>query len=201
MKRLLFATALAMLMAVLPARAQYDAPLHEFSLGMGAINISGMGIGMRLYEHEVDRSDMFGPLNFEYFYRLENYKKGRVKIGVQCSYLFYDSAFHYADPADSPDGYLAQRATDNCFSILPAVKINYVQTKYFDMYLGAGMGVTFRLNETVRGEEQFSHQNKVHFNAHLTFLGLEGGHPNYRVFLEVGFGEQGIAKFGFRYRM
>jgi len=202
MKRLLFATVLAMVLTAMPARAQYEAPLHEFSLGMGSVNISGMGIGMDLYMHEnVDRSDMFGPLNLEYFYRLSNYKRGHVKIGVQVTYFFYGSAYHYNSAEESPDGYLAQRRTDNCISILPAAKINYVQTKYFDMYLGAAVGVTFRLDETVRGEEEFKHNNRIHPNAQLTFLGLEGGLPFLRFFLEAGFGEQGVAKIGLRYRM
>ena len=203
MKKLLFASALAIVLTTMPARAQYEAPLHEFSLGLGAVNISGMGIGMDLYEHygNIDRNDMTGPVNLEYFYRLENYKRGRVKIGVQLAYFYYDSAYHYDSAEDSPDGYLAQRRTDNCFSVIPAVKINYVQTKYFDMYCGAGLGVTVRLDETVRGEKEFKHNNRVHPNVQLTFLGIEGGLPCFRAFLEVGFGEQGLAKFGLRYRM
>lgn len=204
MKKFLLACTLAMIVAALPARAQYEAPHHEFSLGMGAINISGMAIGMNLYAHNpenIDRDTMFGPLNLEYFYRLDKPMGGRLKVGVQLTYFYYDSAFHYDSPEESPNGYLAERDTDNCFSILPAAKYNYVQTKYFDMYLGLALGVTFRFNEGSYGEMEFYNHNKVHPNAQLTLLGLEGGLPNLRFFLEAGFGEQGIVKYGLRYRL
>lgn len=204
MKRILLATVFAAIISSIPMKAQYEAPRHEFSLGMGAINISGMAIGMNLFAHgkeNIDRNTMFGPLNLEYFYRLDNPWNGKLKIGVQATYFYYDSAFHYNSAEESPNGYLAERDTDNCFSIIPAAKFNYVQTQYFDMYFGLGLGVTFRFNEGSYGEKEFYNHNKIHFNGQLTLLGLEGGLPNLRFFLEAGFGEQGVFKCGLRYRM
>jgi hypothetical protein len=181
-------------------RAQEQQPPHEFSLSYGQIGLSEMFIGMGNYTvggENVDYDNYFGPLNLQYFYR----KKPWKLIGIQATYFYDSCGFHYSKAEDSPDGYMNERNKHHCFSLMPAVKYNYLRKKHFGMYSGASLGVLMVRYNCVRGDVEHTDKYMFYPIFQLSLLGLEGGGQRLRGFMDIGFGEQGVLQFGLRYRL
>ena len=67
------------------------------------------------------------------------------------------------------------------------------------MYLKAAAGYTLqRINETYKGQDESTTDGI--FNVQFSLLGMEAGSQHIRAFIELGFGEQGIALAGLRYK-
>lgn len=146
-----------------------------------------------------DKSE-FPALSVEYYYRLSKV----VGIGGFFAYndlkrdMFLDITDSQGKRTRSEKEGVAKRSN---FSIIPAVKIDYLRTKNFGMYakFGLGLSMMYEKQKDDKVGKVYSHTDyNVNFQASL--LGLEAGLPNLRAFLELGMGEQGIGVLGLRYK-
>jgi|GEM_PF-2421920 len=95
---------------------------------------------------------------------------------------------------------LKQGDTKNTFtsySLMPAVKLSWYNRDHFSSYskLALGASLLHELNSDGDGAT-----NRVVFNGQITFLGVDAGWKRFRLFGEVGFGQQGLMLAGLRYR-
>ena len=122
----------------------------------------------------------WGPISFEYFRRLN--KNNKVALGAVVAI----AGCKWDDEMD---------ASSKFFTVMPAVKYNWKNTRYFSMYSKIAAGLTIK---TESGRD--NHDNsQVAFNFQITGFGVEFG-KSLRVFAEAGLGEQGIILGGLRYK-
>jgi hypothetical protein len=94
------------------------------------------------------------------------------------------------------------KATNTYYTLMPAVKFNWLRKKHFGMYSKLGFGATLR-SESVDSDdptEKDYSNSAVHVNWQVSALGIEAGSPKVRGFVEFGVGEQGMAQVGVRYK-
>ncbi|MBQ3753757.1 MAG: hypothetical protein II864_09470 [Prevotella sp.] len=84
---------------------------------------------------------------------------------------------------------------------MPAVKFDWLRKKYFGMYSKLAAGATLRQEkyDSNNGSNDYD-DSAVHFNWHVSLIGIEAGSPAIRGFAELGIGEQGILQAGVRYK-
>lgn len=87
-------------------------------------------------------------------------------------------------------------------SVLPAVKFDWLRKKSFGMYSKLAVGATFwserqKVNE---GDKKVASDSGVFFAFQASLVGAEIGSENFRAFVELGVGEQGMASMGLRYK-
>ncbi len=150
-----------------------------------------------------ENEKFFGPMTVEYFYRVKpwlgvggigailiNNKDGVGGIG--------------AILINNKDLYLHNEkcgTSRSCyFSLLPAVKADWLRREHFGMYSKLGIGVTvLSLKDKLdTGDKESGTAATV--NWQLSLIGMEAGGSKLRGFAELGFGEQGIFLAGIRYK-
>ena len=99
---------------------------------------------------------------------------------------------------------LSGKAKHRNYSILPAMKIDWLRKKYIGLYSKGAIGITI-MCETQKDNSQSSESTDysdtiVIPNIQFTLLGFEAGSQTWRGFAEYGFGEQGILSAGLRYK-
>lgn len=121
--------------------------------------------------------DYWGPVSAEYFYRPTE----RLGVGAVASI----SGCKWDDEGDAKSTY---------FTLMPAVKYNWLNKSHFSMYSKAAVGLTVSAESGSKRDE-----SKVIFNWQASFIGMEFGGA-FRGFFEFGMGEQGIILGGLRYK-
>ena len=186
MKKFLFM--LVFLAATLAANAQ---PLYknEIAVGSGIIATSDLqSIGYRLVRYIMDlTADEDNPVqtvnsgcnSAEYFHYLGDL----VAVGGVAAY--HNFTVSQAD----------LKTTFTSYSLMPAVKLSWYNRDHFSSYSKLALGASL-LHEVTDGEAT----NRVTFNGQITFLGIDTGWKRFRIFGEIGFGQQGLALTGLRYR-
>ena len=179
---------LVLLTGAVAASAQ-PAYKNEVAVGVGLIATSDLrSISYRLMAKLMDlTSDEDNPLeainsgsnSAEYFHYLGDL----VAIGGVVGYHNFS---------------LKQGETSNTFTsytLMPAVKLSWYNRDHFSSYskLALGASLIHELDSTEA-------KNRVSFNGQITFLGIDAGWKRFRIFGEVGFGQQGLAFTGLRYR-
>lgn len=81
------------------------------------------------------------------------------------------------------------------YTLLPAIKLSWYNREHFSSYSKLALGASLLHKEQSEGPS-----NAVTFNGQITFLGIDAGWRRLRFFGEVGFGQQGMAYTGIRYR-
>ena len=131
------------------------------------------------------------PISAEYFYHAKSWLGvGGIFAFGQCTQDMY--------LAGTKDG----KATNTYYTLMPAVKFNWLRKKYFGMYSKLAAGATLRRESVDSDDPQdkdYSNSD-VHFNWQFTGIGVEAGSPKVRGFVEFGVGEQGLALAGVRYK-
>jgi hypothetical protein len=84
------------------------------------------------------------------------------------------------------------------YSLMPAVKLSWYNRDHFSSYSKLALGASLIHELQSNGEAEAT--NRVSFNGQITFLGVDAGWKRFRIFGEVGFGQQGLAAIGLRYR-
>ena len=136
-----------------------------------------------------DASSFTGPISAEYFYHTE------PAVGLGGIFTFNQ---RHNDIMKS-DTKMGERDR-TYFTIMPAIKYDYLRTKNFGMYIKAAAGVTFGNDkETYQGKDDVK-ESDVFFNFQFSLLGLEAGSRNFRGYLEAGVGEHGMLQAGLRYK-
>ena len=199
MKRLLFIVA-ALLLGSMTLQAQEEREnRHEIAVGGGflsnsevfdfvteASSIAGTG-GVCSYDNEKYRN----PFSVEYFYHLSPL----IGVGGIVGYAHgkRDVMINNDIVGNLKTGYL---------TVMPAVKIDWLRKQIWGLYSKAGAGVSFRSEKWkwYDSGKRNETENSVIFNFQATLIGVECGDANYRGFIELGLGEQGIVNTGVRLR-
>lgn len=185
----------AAVMATAPVCAQTETK-HEVGLSVGCVSNSqwldiyedliGTMVGVTFHNEKFT-----GPFSAEYFYHPKEW------IGVGGIMVFGKSTQDIVS-MNHKDGEL----TNTYYTLMPAVKFDWLRKKYFGMYSKLGVGATLRhesADYTAQGQEDYS-ESAVHLNFQASLLGIEAGSQHLRGFLEAGAGEQGIFVVGLKYK-
>lgn len=204
MKRILTLTIAALLgFTTMNAQEGYNDAQHEVALSYGAMSTSqwldvfetivNNIVGAR-YENE----RIFGPLAVEYFYHAKKW------LGVGGTFVYGSNTQDIVRYDSEIDGYKqVGDITRNYFTLMPAVKFDWLRKKHFGLYSKAAFGATLR-EETATShdttKDPSKHDYMVHINWHTTLIGIEAGGSYLRGFVEAGVGEQGTVLGGLRYK-
>ena len=196
MKKIVMMVVAAM-MATMNVNAQVENLRHEIGVTYGTgVSVFGDGLGEglglaiangmiglgKVGSETYDEKD-FGTLSLEYFYHLNN---PRIAIGGILGYATTSQKYRDKDSK----AYEGERSR-NYYTVMPSIKYYWVNKDYFGLYSKAAIGATFVHAEVNRTNDTKT-ENKTYFAYQASFIGVEGGIPNLRAFLEGGFGEQGI---------
>ncbi len=201
MKKFLVMVAVA-LMAAVNVNAQSDEPKNEIgvSYGLGASAVID-GFGPKLSNAVFDNfrngkttdETQFGTIAVEYFRHLDN---PRLSVGGILAYARYGE-----DVVDKDSKSKVGDRTRNYFTVMPAMKYDWVHKKNFALYskLGAGVMLLSMKDEDVVSKNS-KNDSEVYFMWQASLLGAEVGSQNIRGFVEAGIGEQGIVLAGIKYK-
>jgi hypothetical protein len=197
MKKLLVMV-VAAISATMSVNAQVEDLRHEIGVTYGTGNvIFGDGIGNAfeaifnsLRDVKADNEKQFGTLSLEYFYHLNDPK---VAIGLIGAYSEESRDFMQS-------GTKVGDAKKTNFTIMPSAKYYWSNKEHFGFYSKVAFGATFHSESKSSDlESDNNDKNKVYFATQISPVGIEAGLKNLRVFLEGGWGEQGvIALIGLR---
>ena len=197
MKRIILLAAVAMMTAMsVNAQNGYDETKHEVAVSYGWWSNSDIidafeNVGGALVGARFENEKYFGAISAEYFYHVKNWLGvGAIFAYGQCEQDVY---LHGDKDGVSKNSY---------FTLMPAVKFDWLRKKHFGMYSKLAVGATLR-NEKYNNDvasSKDSSDSEVHVNWQASLLGFEAGSPTLRGFLELGTGEQGIALVGLRYK-
>ena len=195
--RIFTVLALVALMCV-PVKAQNDELRHEIGITYGALSNSRWIDAMTdivpaMFGQRTDRNKAFGTLGVEYFYHTS------PLVGV---------GGIFAVSASSEDVYavndLKCYRTKSYFSLMPAVKFNWLRKEHWGMYskIAAGAIVGRAADKAYDVNGKKSSKSEVttawDFNWQVSLIGIEGGSDHVRGFTELGIGEQGMFLAGIR---
>ena len=199
MKKLFLLAAVAIMTAT-SANAQsngYDSK-HEVALSLGLYSNSQwldvlenvtliVASGAKA---SFDNDRFMGPISAEYFYRLKPW------IGVGGLFVYGNNKQDL-----KLDGVKDGEVKHAYYTLMPAVKFDWLRKQHFGMYSKLAVGMTLR-KESIDSEDDVRSEDETmtHVNWQLSFLGIEAGGPTIRGFLELGTGEQGIILAGIRYK-
>ena len=197
MKNFFLMVAVAMMTAMnVNAQNGYDETKHEVAITYGIDSNSQIidafeSIGGALVGAKFENESFTGPISAEYFYHVKNW------LGVG-GILAYGQNKQDVFLAGDKDGV----SKNSYLTLMPAVKFDWLRKKHFGMYSKLAVGATLR-NEKYDSNDNSSRDyddNSMHVNWQVSLLGIEGGSPTIRGFLELGTGEQGIILAGVRYK-
>lgn len=193
---LILAAVLCMGTLSMNAQKGYEDIRHEVAVGIGVYSnsqwIDDLETVTTTFNHVTyDNESYKGPLSVEYFYHMK-------------SWLGVGGIFAYG--RHTQDVYYGQlklgEAKDSYFTLMPAVKFDWLRKKNFGMYSKLAFGTTLR-NEKAdyeSPEKEGYSETTFEVNWQISLLGLEAGSERLRGFLELGTGEQGIGLIGLRYK-
>lgn len=200
MKKIIIMMVIALMATTNVSAQNAFEPKHDIAISVGAwsnsdiINVFEDMLTIMLTGSNIETSSYFGPISLEYFYHLNR----TISVGAIAAYGHMKQNFYYDKDKKNKDGSL----TNNYFTLLPAVKFDWLQKKNFGLYSKLGLGATLRSEkiEFTSDSKKGETNSKVHVNWQISLLGVEAGAEKIRGFIELGTGEQGIALIGVRYK-
>ena len=146
------------------------------------------------YTYENDR--YMEPISAEYFYHLNK------MLGLGAVFVYGNHKQDLYDRwSSSKDKIRIGKSSNSYYTLMPAVKFNFVRKKNFGLYSKAALGVTYRTESIDYTDDSDDYDEKgLLLNFQLSFIGIEAGSPYLRGFAELGVGEQGIVCAGIRYK-
>lgn len=198
--KLFLLVAILSLLSIRNAEARnYDNDVkNEISVAYGAGGTSATlnifdciidGLAGAKYDH----AKFVGPISAEYFYHI----KPLFGVGLI-------GAYTYEKKDVLQNKVVTGKQTAKFFTVMPAVKLNWLRRGHWGLYSKAGIGYS-RANYTTSGVDDSGKaltekRGKNFVNFQLSLLGAEAGFTNVRAFAELGFGEQGVILGGIRMR-
>ena len=167
-----------------------DDPKNELALGYGAISNSNVldvftDVVSAIFGARFNNKKFVGPFSAEYFYHVS------PLVGVGGITVFNH---HTQDVLQSEQ--VTGKRTSNYFTILPAVKFNWLRKHKWGMYSKVGLGYTRAEYKTTGKDSEGTYTKDSSgdnfFNFQASLVGIEAGNRNVRGFAELGIGEQGI---------
>ena len=204
MKRILI-MAITALMSVTTINAQegYEDTQHEVALSYGVLSTSQW---LNVFEHiasavfengKYENERNFGPIGVEYFYHAKKW------IGVGGTFVYGSCTQDIVNRSDPDNVKKDGEMVHNFFTLMPAVKFDWLRKKHFGMYSKLAFGATLR-QESVTSynleKNPSSNDVMVHVNWQVSPIGMEFGGVYLRGFAELGIGEQGTLLAGLRYK-
>ena len=169
---------------------------NEISISYGALSTSHYMNGISemvtypfLTDYSYGSDSYFGPLSLEYICRVNRW------LGVGGIAVFS----HNKQPMLSKNQKVGT-AYDNYFTVLPAIKCDWLRRRFFGMYSKLGLGVTMRAERHKADGLKSQSDFDTFFNFQATLIGMEAGVSHLRGFVAMGMGEQGTALIGLRYK-
>ena len=200
MKKFILMVAAALTLAVnVNAQEGYEDTKHEVAIALGMESNSQW---IDNFEHVLsvfsgysyDNDRYMEPISAEYIYHINKM-------------LGFGAIFTYAN--HKQDVYsnwtskktLVGNSSNSYYTLMPAVKFNFLRKKNFGLYSKAALGVTYRTEfiDYDDGSEDYDEKDLL-LNWQLSFIGIEAGSPYLRAFAELGIGEQGVVCAGLRYK-
>ena len=186
----------------LPAFAQRDtirSNKNEFSIGYGHMPSSSFRFhpGYLIYPE----TDNIGAFYVTYTRRLTKV------LGIGVTACFDPIRLNYHDRVNG-ENTLICTVSQNSFSILPHLKINWLNTKYVNLYSKvAPIGIRYC---TYKQKEYYpdlyeiqspydSFADGIGYAYQFTPIGIEIGTKRCAGFMQIGIGMEGIISIGFRY--
>ena len=178
--------------------------IADFSTAFSEIIVSslltgGQIVGSTSYENE----SYLPAFSAEYFYHVNKVIGigGIVAFTGQKSDMY--GTIQYSSSNKTEKGKIGE-AKRTCFSILPAVKFDWLRKKNVGLYSKVAIGASF-MNEKQTLEAdgksgEVDKDNEVIVNFQASLIGCEVGSEKVRGFAELGWGEQGFASAGLRFK-
>ena len=175
-----------------------DEPKNELAVGYGAVSSSNVldvfvDVVSAMFGARYQNDKFLGPFSAEYFYHVSPLV-GVGGIGV------YN---HHSQDVLQSDEVTGKRTSDY-FTIMPAVKFNWLRKHKWGMYSKVGLGYTRAEFKTTGKDSSGSYTKDSSgdnfFNFQVSLVGIEAGNRSMRGFAELGFGEQGLIHGGLRFR-
>ena len=196
----MFLMVVAAMMATMNVNAQNSELKNEIGVSYGAgMSLIGDGLGNAIGRGIVDgitgrqwtNDKQFGSLSLEYFH----HTSPKFAVGGIFSYSQYGE-----DVVLKSNQVKEGERMRNYFTVMPAIKCNWINKEHFALYSKFGIGATF-MSEKVDDLTNRTSQSDCH--TYLAFqvsaIGVEFG-SKLRGFVEAGVGEQGIILAGIRYK-
>lgn len=172
---------------------------NEFSIGYGHFPASSFRFspGCLIYPE----TDNIGAFYVTYTRRLSKV------IGIGVTTCIDPILLNYHDHVNG-ESTLICKVSQNSISILPHLKINWLNTKYVNLYSKvAPIGIRYC---TYKQKEYYpdlyeiqspydSFADKIGYAYQITPIGVEVGTKRCAGFMQVGIGMEGIISIGFRY--
>jgi hypothetical protein len=172
---------------------------NEFSIGYGHAPSSSFRFrpGCMVYPE----TDHIGAFYVTYTRRLNKV------LGIGVTACFDPIRLNYHDRVNG-ESTLICKVSQNSFAILPHLKINWLNTKYVNLYSKvAPIGIRYC---TYKQEEYYpdlyeiqspvdSFTDKIGYAYQFTPIGVEVGTKQCAGFVQVGIGMEGMISIGFRY--
>lgn len=192
----------AAMLVMLGAQAQgngYNDTKHEVSVSIGAnsnsqwidvfedVTVVAISGAIATF----DNDHYVGPLSAEYFYHAKPW------LGVGGIF-----AFGYNKQDVLFDGKKDGEMKHTYYTLMPAVKLDWLRKTHFGMYSKLAVGMTLRTEsiDDNSAEANTDSNTMTHVNWQVSLLGIEAGPPTIRGFAEFGLGEQGMLLAGVRYK-
>ena len=173
-------------------------PKNELAVGYGFVSSSNAldvfsDVVSAIFGARYENGAFIGPLSAEYFYHVSPLV-GVGGIGVY--------SHHKQDVIQNE--VVTGKQISNYYTVMPAVKFNWLRKKQWGMYSKLAAGYT-RANYSTTGKDSDGSNTKDSssdnfFNFQASLVGIEAGNRSVRGFAELGFGEQGLIHGGVRFR-
>lgn len=198
MKKILAVAAVALLTVTCAQAQKYEySNKHEVAISYGRISNSDWidtfeKITSAIFNEQYDNDSYIGPFSVEYFYRMEPW----LCLGGIMTYGKLTQDVFRGKDRDEKEGDLS----NTYFSVMPAVKLDWLRSQYFGLYSKLAVGATLRSEKIDYKSTEYKDHDKtsVHLNWQASAIGAEAGSPTVRGFFELGVGEQGMAVIGLR---
>ena len=184
------------LIVVVPVFAKNDKDRNEFSVTYGQFTVPQFayvlgevfGVMFTLGHASFEDPHMYGAAGVEYVHYVNNW----LGFGgaAMCDYMTATALSVASDGTKTPNG----KFQLGVVSVMPVMKFAWLNRAHVGLYskLAAGVGYTFT------GETE-DIKDKFMFALQATPLGVDFGGEQFRGFVELGLGMQGIANVGVRW--
>lgn len=180
------------------AQNGYDNSYHEFGLTYGKMGNAKMtelmgDVAGATTDMTLTNEVYGGTYGVDYFHRaVEDW----FCLGLMLCYGQSTMDFSTAD-----DGAVEGHLDHRYYSVMPAVKFDWLRTPIFGMYSRLALGVDLRhwQKEYVDGRPSEEGLSPC-FTFQVSLLGIELGLPRLRLFAEGGLGELGTLSGGLRFK-
>lgn len=170
---------------------------HELGISYGALSNSliiddfenAIITGLTTSDVTFGHNHYAGPIAVDYFYRVS------PLVGVGAIGAFGVNTQNVIENKVKNG-----KIRHNYYTVMPAVKLDWLRKEKFGMYSKLAIGGTLRTENFDPDNGESDTDTQVHLNWQVSLVGFEVGGVQTRGFLELGTGEQGVLVLGMRHK-